>query len=159
MNVDEVDLKFNTYLQTFNDKLQKIKSGTQEESPELLSTLFEELYQTLSQRRKLPVNMELKKGEMPILQLFSNHMGLLLINTLVKYKQNSKKNIESNPSLVQSLELLLKYISFNTNLAEYLSLTKNLPLLKRMQLHTFCLDIENKTFKGEDGHRIQQLSF
>lgn len=98
MNIEEADLKFNIYLQTFNDKLQKIKSGTQEESiiNEMLSELFEELYQTLSQRRKLPVNMELKKGEMPILQLFSNHMGLLLINTLVKYKQNAK----SNPSLV-----------------------------------------------------------
>lgn len=32
MNMEEADQKFNVYLQTFNDKLQKIKSGTQEES-------------------------------------------------------------------------------------------------------------------------------
>ena len=56
MNAEEVDLKFNIYLQTFNEKLQKIKSGNKDEADinQELAKLFEELYTTLSQRRKLP---------------------------------------------------------------------------------------------------------
>lgn len=82
----------------------------------------------------------------------TGHLVLLVINANVQY---NRKRFQEIPTLLQSLEVVLKYVSYNPSLAEYISRPKNLSILKKMNIPAFCLDLDHKAYIGAEGFKIQ----
>lgn len=68
--------------------------------------------------------------------------------------ENYKLGKQLEPRLYQSLEQMLKYVSYNRQLQLELGKKSNQAIVESMKLHEICLDFENKSFPGREGYLL-----
>lgn len=83
---------------------------------------------------------------------------------IIGFVSNSMNNFldqkpNLNPSLEESMIELLKYQSYNPNLAAVLGEPASFEEVAEMRLHEVCLDLEGKVYQGEEGRRLHVIAY
>ena len=86
-------------------------------------------------------------------------VGLMAIAVINANYHFTRQRQTLTPTLQQVLEVVLKFISYNPNFAQFISRNNNLNYLKRMQLDVIGLEFEGKKYGGEMGQKVQQVSY
>lgn len=91
-----------------------------------------------------------------IAHLFHTQLCAMCTHSMNNFKKG-KKEIE--PRLLQSLQQMLKYNSFNKLLQYEMGLVSNAKHISAMKVHELCLDFENKNFTGKEGIKLHNISY
>lgn len=117
--------------------------------------LFHDFYHYVKEKRIMPLLKTASENE-DLAQIFHTHLCQMTANSMSNYK---KKMFNQEPKLMQSLNQIIKFNSYNPLLQKQMGLRSNFQQITDMKLHEVCLDFENKFFPGKEGLKLHMLSY
>jgi hypothetical protein len=155
----QADLDFVKYLRFFKEQLNGAKRDNQGNngrvSEDALNTLYNQFYNKIKDRKTLPLMKSATENE-ELAHLFHEQLVQMCAHSMENYKKGQK---QMEPRLLQGLQALLRFNSYNRLLQYEMGLESNFQGICATKTHELCLDFENKVYLGKEGQKLHALSY